>query len=136
MIGKFTPLLLCVAAGWALPADGQTFGGTPASEQAKDKTQLRAFGSRVGDREVDPNASITNGNRRLPSRINSRLELRLSRRIDRFIDPQTGNSVTDASTSGDQTQDSGISGGGQGSIFGNGMPDRGTVIGSGLPDQP
>lgn len=61
-----------------------------AQSPAQDRTEqdLKALGSRVGDREQDANKSGVTGNRRVNGRIESRLDSRLDTRIERFAGPR------------------------------------------------
>lgn len=87
-----TRSLLFVVSPFALvsaaiaPAKAQTASG---SDRA-----LKAYGSRLGDRDQDPNDIRVIETRRIESRIESRLDSRLNTRLNRFVAPSTDDKST------------------------------------------
>ncbi len=75
----FEMICLSLVAGASMPAYGQS----------KDQQNRTAYGSRVGDRDQDPNNAGLNGDRRTSRRIDSRIDSRLQTRLNRFTDQQT-----------------------------------------------
>jgi hypothetical protein len=58
-----------------------------AFAQTKDDYGRGAYGSRIGDREQDPNNAGINGDRRTSKRLDTRINNRTNNRVDRFTRP-------------------------------------------------
>ena len=71
----------------AMACAGVVAAPAAAQSSVERDRSLKAYGSRVGDRDMDANNTRVIGNRRLDSRIDLRLDSRLRTRIDRFALP-------------------------------------------------
>lgn len=55
-----------------------------ADAQSKERANRTAYGSRVGDRDLEPNNAGLSRDRRVGRRLDTRIESRLDTRINRF----------------------------------------------------
>ena len=60
-----------------------------ADAQDSSNRKLKAYGSRVGDRDQGAEGVRTNGGRRINNRLETRIDSRLNTRLERFSDVAT-----------------------------------------------